>query len=651
MELRSVIRLLALSASFLAPGVLGAFGYTSSGGNYVIDAGSDNPLIFSVSQSSCDIKSIKYRGTELQYASTGTHIGSGLGSATVSISQISGSSRYIKVTCVTSTLTHYMVVREGESIVYLATYITAQPSVGELRFIARLLPSQLPSEYPYGDVSNTNGASSAVEGSDVYIVNGQTRSKFYSSTRFIDEDSHCVYGGSDLMHVCIMTPQQESSSGGPFFRDINSNNAGDSTNLYNYMNSGHVQTEAYRMGLHGPYAMQFSRSGVPSVKSLDVSWFGEVSVTGYVPASGRGTVKGTATGVQSGMQGVVHWYNSAAQYWAKTSSNGAFTSPLMKPGTYTMVLYQTEFKIATGTVTVSAGQTATQNIAGTFSTTRNTLFQIGDYDGQPTGFRNADKFLRMHPSDSRMSSWGPLTYTVGSSQLSDFPMAVFQTVNNPVTISFNLNSAPGAATLRIATTLSFAGSRPQAAVNGWAGPAPAAPTKIDSRGVTRGAYRGYGEVYTVSIPAGKLVAGSNTITITSISGSSGTTFLNPNFVSLAPACTVTGESLTGLPGDNIDLRCCRTLHSMIRRPVSEDWYTLGLVAPHHLAYCFTCHVHSLAVSAGLNGVKAVGCMVLLSKIFLDPLALQIRSMRSSHESLVSKLSTFPRQQGPCRRGY
>lgn len=534
MAVRSLVRLLALSVSVFAPSVLGAFGYTSSGGNYVVDAGSANPLIFSVSQSNCDIKSIKFRGAELQYGSTGTHIGSGLGSATVSISQISGSSRYIKVTCVTSTLTHYMVVREGESIVYMATYITAQPSIGELRFIARLLPDKLPSEYPYGEVSNTNGASSTVEGSDVFVVNGQTRSKFYSSTRFIDEDSHCVYGGSDLMHVCIMTPQQESSSGGPFFRDIDSNNAGGSTNLYNYMNSGHVQTEAYRMGLHGPYAMQFSRSGIPSVKSLDVSWFGEVSVTGYVPASSRGTVQGTATGVQSGLQGVVHWYNNAAQYWAKTSSNGGFTSPLMKPGTYTMVLYQTEFKIATGTVTVSSGKTVTQNIAGNFNTSRKTLFQIGEYDGQPTGFRNADKFLRMHPSDSRMASWGPLTYTVGTSQLSDFPMAVFNSVNNPVTIRFNLASAPGAATLRIATTLSFAGSRPQAVVNSWSGPVPSAPTKIDSRGVTRGAYRGNGEVYTVSIPSGTLVAGSNTITISSVSGSSGTTFLSPNFVSFAP---------------------------------------------------------------------------------------------------------------------
>ncbi|KAL2119984.1 hypothetical protein VTJ04DRAFT_6945 [Mycothermus thermophilus] len=530
MELRAAIRLLGVAASVFAPGVLGAFGYSSSGGNYVIDAGSANPLIFTVSQSNCDIRSIKYRGAELQYSSQGSHINSGLGSATVSISQINGSSRYIKVTCTTSTLTHYYVVREGESIIYMATYITAEPSIGELRYIARLRPDQLPGEHPYGEVSNTAGSSATVEGSDVFIVNGQTRSKFYSSTRFIDEDGHCVYGGSDLKHVCMLTPQLESSSGGPFFRDINSNNAGASTNLYFYMNSGHVQTEAYRMGLHGPYAMQFSRSGIPRAKTLDMSWFGELGITGYVPASARGRVTGRATGVQSGLEGVVHWFNNNAQYWARTNADGTFTSPLMKPGTYTMVLYQTEFKIATTTVSVSAGGTATKDIAGNYFTNRRTLWQIGQYDGQPTGFRNADKFLRMHPSDSRMSHWGPLTYTVGSSPLTDFPMAVFQGVNNPVTIRFNLNSAPGAATLRIATTLSFMGSRPRATVNNWTGPAPPAPTKIDSRGVTRGAYRGYGEVYTVDIPAGVLVAGSNTITISSISGSSGDRFLSPNFI-------------------------------------------------------------------------------------------------------------------------
>ena len=71
----------------------------------------------------------------------------------------------------------------------------------------------------------------------------------------------------------------------------------------------------------------------------------------------------------------------------------------------------------------------------------------------------------MHPSDSRMSSWNPGTYTVGSSSVGDFPMALFKSVNSPLTIKFTATSSQtGAATLRIGTTLSFAGGRPQATV-------------------------------------------------------------------------------------------------------------------------------------------------------------------------------------------
>lgn len=69
---------------------LASFGYSMSGANYVIDTGSSNSLVFSVSTKSCDINSIKYRGTELQYQSKGSHISSGLGTATVSITTVNG---------------------------------------------------------------------------------------------------------------------------------------------------------------------------------------------------------------------------------------------------------------------------------------------------------------------------------------------------------------------------------------------------------------------------------------------------------------------------------------------------------------------------------------------------------------------------------
>ncbi|KAJ5979788.1 hypothetical protein N7481_007086 [Penicillium waksmanii] len=500
-----------------------AFGLTTNSGTYVVDAGSSNPLKFTVSRTSCDISSISFYGSELQYQSTGSHIGSGLGTATVSATQ---SGDYITVTCATDTLTHYYVVHSGDPIIYMATYTTAEPSIGELRYIARLNADLLPNEEPFGDVS-TIADGTAIEGSDVYLVDGETRSKFYSSERFIDDQRHCVSGSAH--RVCMIIPQYETSAGGPFHRDINTNNVGSYTGLYWYMNSGHVQTETYRQGLHGPYMMYFSRSGTPAT-NIDTSFFANLGIKGYVATSGRGYVSGTASGASSSFDWVIHWYNSAAQYWTYTSSSGSFTSPAMKPGTYTMVYYQGEFAVATSSVTVTAGSTTSKSISGKV-TTGTTIFKIGDWDGQPTGFLNAANQLRMHPSDTRMSSWSPGTYTVGSSTTSQFPMAIFKSVNSPITIKFTATSSQtGAATLRIGTTLSFAGGRPQATINSYTGSIPSAPTNLDSRGVTRGAYRGLGEVYDVSIPSGTIVAGTNTITINVVSGSSGDTYLSPNFI-------------------------------------------------------------------------------------------------------------------------
>lgn len=298
-----------------------------------------------------------------------------------------------------------MVFRHGSANIWMGTNIASQPSVGELRFLFRL--DNLDKSWPNGDVSTTTGGS-VVEGSDVYLVSGQTRSKFYSSDRFIDEKIYCATNSGATVHACWLRPNHqatEKSSGGPFFRDISSNSGGDYNALTYYMNSGHTQTEAYRTGFHGPYVFSMTRSGRPDPASVDVSFFDSLNLAGYVKVSGnRGYISGTASGVSSSFPRVVHWYNSDYQFWVYTNSAGAFTSPAMPAGTYTMKLYQDEFLAATQSVSVTAGQTKTSNIAAThpaLTQSRTTIFRMGDYDGQPTGFRNADSQLRMHPSDSR----------------------------------------------------------------------------------------------------------------------------------------------------------------------------------------------------------------------------------------------------------
>jgi rhamnogalacturonan endolyase len=97
---------------------------------------------------------------------------------------------------------------------------TAEPSVGELRFIARLKHSALSAGYPQ---SYTIGAT-AIEGSDVFTVNGITTSKFYSSRQFIDDQVHGVSGSNIGAYIVIPGVGYEGSSGGPFFRDINNQN-------------------------------------------------------------------------------------------------------------------------------------------------------------------------------------------------------------------------------------------------------------------------------------------------------------------------------------------------------------------------------------------------------------------------------------------
>ncbi|KAI0600314.1 family 4 polysaccharide lyase [Biscogniauxia sp. FL1348] len=509
---------------------------TESDDSYTVNPEASNAFTVTISRSSCDITSLNFYGTEYQYSSTGSHIASGLGSATVSYEQ---SGNYVIVQCVASSsdfdLTHYMVFVDASTAIYMGTYTNSEPAIGELRFIFRLTGLEV--AYPFGDVSNTADGT-AIEASDVYQVGDDTRSKFYSSERFIDDSVYCATDSGASVHACWLRPNSqatEKSSGGPFFRDIDLNWGGSYHSVTYYMNSNHAQTEAYRQGFHGPYVFSLSRSGVPKASDFDTSFFDDLGLLGYVGSSGRGHVAGTASGVSTDLPAVLHWYNADYQAWAYASSSGAFTSPALAAGSYTMALYQDEFLAATATVSVSASATTTADISATHTaltdTARTTLFQLGAYDGRPAGFLNADKQLRMHPSDARMGAWAP-SAAVASTDAAAFPMAIFKAVNDGTQIGFSLDAAVDDvdATLRIATTLAFASGRPQATVNGYACAAPAAPTKIDSRGVTRGAYRGLGEVYECVVPGGTLVSGDNTVTINVISGSSGDEYLSPNVI-------------------------------------------------------------------------------------------------------------------------
>jgi rhamnogalacturonan endolyase len=485
-----------------------AFGVTDSGGVLTVDSGAG--LVFKLNKSNGDVTSIKFNnGPELNDQSKASQISSGLGSATVTWN-LSPSGTTALITCTTATLTHYLSVRRNDNTIYMATWISAEPSVGELRWITRLLSTQLPT---VPTASDNRGNTGAIESTDVFgLSNGQTRSKYYGNQQAKDLTIRGVTGSG--VGVFMAYGNRESSSGGPFFRDIQ-NQTGTDSEVYNYMNSGHNQTEADRVNvLHGPYALCFTTGSTPAVP--DMSWMSGLNLQGWV--SGRGTVHGTASGLDSGTTGMVGFANSSAQYWT-TVSSGAYTCSNMKPGTYTATLYQGELGVATASVSVTSGGNATLNLASALSHPT-TIWKVGTWDGSPKEFLNGGNISQMHPQDVRNSSWGPKTFAIGAAA-NTFPAVQFRGDNSPTTITFNLTSAQVAAhTLRIGITCAYNNGRPSVVVNGHATTNPGASSQPSSRSITIGTYRGNNTTFTYSIPASSFVSGANTITVTPISGSS-----------------------------------------------------------------------------------------------------------------------------------
>jgi rhamnogalacturonan endolyase len=505
----------------------GAFGLSDQGKALIVDSGAG--LVFSVDKTNGDIVSFHYKGgpeLELKDPKRHSQLASGLGSATKVAGTTIGEN-IVKITLATDetngvakSLTHYLIVRKDLNIIYMATFPTAEPNVGELRWITRLDGSKFPNRPA---PSNNDGSPGPVESKDVFgHPDGTTTSKYYGDAQTHGKDramdlTYCGVSG-EKVGVWMVFGNRESSSGGPFFRDIENQSA----EVYNYMNSGHNQTEPPRLNvLHGPYALVFT-DGEPPTLPLDFPWMDTagLDLMGYVPAAQRGTIAGVASGIPAGLQGVVGFSNESAQYWAKVGAGGTYVSPPMKPGGYEVKLYQGELAVGSGKVSVQAGTKATLNLSAT--PIPPALFRIGEWDGTPLEFLHGDKIVTMHPSDTRMSAWGPGTFSVGADAPAKFPALQLRQVNSPTTIKFNLTKAQIAdRVLRIGITCAYGSGRPAIKMNAWSPRKPPdASGQPKSRSFTIGTYRGNNALFTYRIPASVFVVGENTLTITPLSGSS-----------------------------------------------------------------------------------------------------------------------------------
>ena len=500
------------------------FALKDEGKFYTIDCDSIPKVVVQVNKSNGNLQSILVNNTQLQKNRAGSHINSGFGKATVTAKAL-GDDR-ILVT-VESMVTHYYAFKKGEPAVFMATWAANCPSPGEMRFIARLDRAVLNKgnlDRPGDDTS-----AKAIESKDIFIQpDGRTTSKYYSGVKFIDDNIHGSRGANIGAYFAIGS--HESCSGGPFFRDINSQTTDDTEEMYFYMFSGHAQTEPFRANqLHGPYALCFTAGPPPSMPAM--GWMSTLDLKGWVAQRGR--VTGTATGLMRDVPYTVYLSNPTAQYWTRVSANGKFTTTAMKPGSYTLRLMRNELAVAKTSITVG-----TDTVTGNLSDPGlpDYLWRMGLPDGTPDGFRNAAKMGDMHPSDKRHEPWGPLTFTVRGAvptNLNDFPAAQWRDVNNGNKIIFNLSAAEVTDhDLEIGITVSHAGSRPIIHVNGkWDSRASGAPANYDSRSITFGIWRGFDHVQTIHIPKAALNAGTNTMVIENVSGTTGYgSFLSHAFV-------------------------------------------------------------------------------------------------------------------------
>ncbi|KAF8610042.1 hypothetical protein BDV93DRAFT_502929 [Ceratobasidium sp. AG-I] len=219
--------------------------------------------------------------------------------------------------------------------------------------------------------------------------------------------------------------------------------------LIDNRNPGHVQTDTNPVGLMGLYPKVFSHSRMPS-DNLVASIISPLGISGCISEIGRGTVAGTAPSVSTFCQRVVHWFNNVAQYRVYANPAGAYVGNFRIPswntnanrptnaGTYTMVLYHNELEVK-----------------------RKSILQPPLHR-----FYRGSHYANMaNPRVQQSSNKLPGRRST---------RAHIKDASNPTTIKPTLTSSQtGTATLRIRTTLSFTGGKPQITASGWGGPAPA----------------------------------------------------------------------------------------------------------------------------------------------------------------------------------
>ena len=389
---------------------------------------------------------------------------------------------------------------------------------------------------------------------------GRLDCKYAYAAQYWDLD--CWGFADDAKHLgaFVVLPSHEWFNDGPFKQDLT---AAVGTTLL-HLNMNHYDGTSFRIPhgkawakCYGPWLVYVNDGPTADACWQDAQARGRteaaawpypwVTDPAYPSAAQRGDVRGTLV-VRDRLRPTVSAGNawvglappadrpggdfqfeaSGYQFWTRAAADGSFDLPHVRPGTYTLyaVAQGTTGQYAKAAVTVAAGRavalgTLTWDVphAG-----RRLAWQIGTPDRSAAEFAHgADYFEPLLYQKLWTETPDPLEFTVGRSDPArDWPYAqtVHKVDGRPVAprwrVHFTLDRpVAGEATL----TLAFAGAdraRVGVFVNGQSRSdqvADVVPPVQGGNGLVREAVHTKYSLSTVRIPAGRLRAGANTITL------------------------------------------------------------------------------------------------------------------------------------------
>ncbi|KAJ9467426.1 putative rhamnogalacturonate lyase A [Diplonema papillatum] len=538
-----------LFAASLAAAASG-FGLTTSENYYTVDTGTD--LVFQVrrtdlgdtSTSIGGINSILWKGEEyMETPGRDSHINSGfdwlyLDTTEVSVDAETIGDDIIKITVVGGQLTHYYIVKKGESKIYMGTHWSLMSTVKTgIRYLFRLNAYKVGDGPIEGDVRDPRNESVQlpfIEASDVFGVHdGTTRSKHYTNDRMMD----WKYMGSkgDNVGMWVVRATHEGGCGGPFFRSTQIQIRPDTCEITYILNYNHANMEDFRVGSLYQYTYVVNDGEAPDT-DIDYTFYKDLNLVGFVGAEGRGAVSCPSVEPRAADRDyVAHIRNEHAQYWAYVNAaTGGFDIEGVVPGEYELIVYRVEFEVyKTQRIVVAAGTTTTLEAISipVDPNDRENIWRIGEWDGTPQELRNGLNVTNMHPSDVRLESWEPDTYVIGVDTPAKFPCYMWKAINNYRYIQFKLtpDQVTQRLVVRIGTTTAYNSARPTVIANTKQMPSLEVGPHPATRSLTTGSYRGLNAMYEYEIPASAWNPADEdqTVIIVLTGGNSNAGFLSP----------------------------------------------------------------------------------------------------------------------------